>query len=154
MTPTTRNLAIGAAALAAIPAIAALALGPDRARALPSRAAARIRDALPDGNVEDNVRRISARLDDLSDDIDGYFRGPSTAERMTPVAIALAILPAVAALVPKLLNSDMVPRGMRDTASSSLSDISARLAELDEKIAAQRDDAFDTVKKAADDAKS
>ena len=159
MTPLYRNIAI-AAALIALPAAATAAAGPDRVRALPGRIGNRVRDWYEDGTVEDNLRRLAARLDDLTDQIDVLHRDPAPRGGIgARVAAVLGVAVLVPAAIAAILAPDRV-RQARDYVTSwgadqqaaiedELASLSDRLGTLTGKLDRQRDDAFDTVTRAA-----
>ncbi len=163
MTPTARNAAI-AAAVTLIPAIAAAAFYPERARALPGRVGDRVRDIFEDDDdVEATVRRLVARLDALTHRLD---RHDSFMDRARDVSPGAAIAAGLAALVviPTALTAIFAPHRLReardaamgywsdhDDVGDELSGLSSRLDELTADIEKQRDSNFDAVTRAARD---
>lgn len=157
MSPFTRNIVLATAA-AVLPAIAAAAVSPDRARALPRRISTRVRDIFEDDDsVEGNLRRITARLEDLSHQIDAR----SAMERVRDTSTTTRILTALAALLllPAALSAIFFPdrlRAARDRviehgpwAHDDDESWDDELEELEDDLEAQRDDAVAAVSKAA-----
>ncbi|PZX15756.1 hypothetical protein LX81_02388 [Palleronia aestuarii] len=160
MTPLYRNIAI-AAALIVLPAAATAAAGPDRVRALPGRIGTRVRDWWEDDNLEGNFKRLAARLDDLTDQIESYAR--PTPEPSGMVGRIMALL-GVAVLVPAAITALVAPdrvREVRDRADAwwkgddevdpeaELRGLSERLESLTGDLERQRRNSFDTVTEAA-----
>ncbi|SEM73747.1 Trp biosynthesis-associated membrane protein [Palleronia pelagia] len=147
MTPTTRNIALAAAAIA-LPAALAAAAGPDRMRRLP----ARVRDVLHDDSVEGQLKRLESRLTDLGDDLDFHS---TRSDRMADIGRIAAIAGAVL-LVPAALTAWMnrgriadTARRYRSTGETPGGGFADDLADLEDDIEEQREDAFEAVTGAA-----
>lgn len=157
MSPLSRNIALAVAALA-IPAAIAAAAGPDRMRRLPEQ----VRDLWSDDSVEGQLKRLTARLDDLTDDLHIRASGrEDLAQAGRFAAIAGAVL-----LIPAALAAWIGPARIRDTLrdyrddwraspdddfspSGRFDDLSDDLENLERNIETQRDDAFGAVTSAA-----
>ena len=92
MSPMTRNIALATAALV-VPAAIVAAAGPDRMRRLPGQ----VRDLWNDDSVEGQLKRLTARLNDLTDDMDTYSSqddGLAQMGRIAAVIGAVLLVPA------------------------------------------------------------
>ena len=159
MTPTTRNTAIGIAAAATIlPAVAAAVFYPERTRRLGHDISSRVHDAFDSGSsdVESQARRIMARLDGLSHELQ-VRAGIADDRPSAATLIGAGILAAIA--IPAALTAWFAPdrvrqardyvMGNRDEAEAELANLTARLDDLNANIERQREDAFDSVTAAA-----
>lgn len=148
MSPMTRNIALTTAALAVPAALAAFA-GPERMRNLPGQ----MRDLIQDDSVEGQLKRLTGRLNDLSDDLHLHSsRNDQLAQIGRIAAIAGAVL-----LVPAALAAWFGPRKIAATArhykdewtgstsAGHIRDWGDDLEDLEDDIAEQRDDAWDAV---------
>ncbi|MBJ3763422.1 hypothetical protein ILP92_11760 [Maribius pontilimi] len=154
MSPLTRNIALAAAALA-IPAALAAAAGPDRVRRLPGQ----VRDLWHDDSVEGQLKRLTARLNELGEDLHIHS---SRNEDLARIGRIAAIVGAIL-VVPAALAAWIGPKKIRDTVreyrddwagsgdSVSFEGVADDLADLEDDIEQQREDAFDAVTSAAQD---
>ena len=153
MSPLYRNLAITAAALA-IPAVAAAVAGPDRVRRLPSQ----VRDLWHDDSVEGQLKRLSHRLEDLTENLDFHTSRSDTlgqVGRLAAIAGAVLLVPAALAAYfgperiakkARGLRDDMTGRdGWGTAAKRSMRDFGDDLEDLEDDLEEQRDDAFESV---------
>lgn len=163
MTPTARNAAIAAAATL-IPAAIAAAIYPDRARALPERISARVRDSFESDDFDSQARRALARLEALTDRLDR--RDETSDPRPGLLAAGLALVLVVPAALTMLFPDRA--RAARDTAlgyfrdteddedraaaaavEAELGRVSQRLDALSTDIETARDANYEAVTKAA-----
>lgn len=160
MTPTARNAAI-AAAITLVPALAAAALYPDRARALPGQVSGRVREIFEDDSeVEQATRQVVSRLEGLTRRLESR----ALADRVPEISPAAAIGAGIAALVliPAALTALFAPHRFRQAKDAALgywsdendidpavedelSGLSERLDTLSADIERQREDNFDAV---------
>lgn len=151
MSPFTRNIALTAAAL--LPALIGLAVASERVRVLPNRIGHRVRDLFEDDDtVEASLRRITARLDDLSHQIDA--RGSHVMDRMHDTSPTTRLLAGIAALlvIPAALTAIFAPGRLRLAGARSPDDIEASgddIGDLETALEKQRSDAVSTVSRAA-----
>lgn len=166
MSPLYRNIAI-AAALVAVPAALTAAVGPDRVRSLPGRLGSRMRDWWDDDSLENNLRHLAARFEDLTDQVDlhvGPKRDRSWGIMGSILGIAILVPAAIAALsgagkldglrdrAAEYWADEDAEDGGDDALQRDLSDLTDRLDSLNADLESQRDSNFDTVTRAARDA--
>ena len=160
MSPFTRNIAVTAAATL-LPALIGLVIAPERTRALPDRISHRVRGLFDDDDtVEASLRRITARLEDLSHQIDA--RGASATHRMRETSTTSRLMAGIVALlvIPAALTAIFAPGRLRvsrgwdgDGAHREEDDDVNRwgddVGHLEEALERQREDAVSAVSQAA-----
>lgn len=156
MSPFTRNIAFTAAATL-LPALIGLVIAPERARILPSRIGHRVRDLLGDDDtVEASLRRITARLEDLSHQLEA--NGASATDRMRETSTATRLVAGIVALlvIPAALTAIFAPGRLRgwdaddaDRDENNVDRSGDDVGDLEEALEKQRSDAVSAVSQAA-----
>lgn len=152
MSPLTRNIALTAASTL-LPALIGFLVAPERTRSLPDRIGHRVRGLLEnDDTVEANLHRISARLEDLSRQLDVH--GSQAMKRMHETSPTTRLVAGLAALVviPAALTAIFAPGRLRQAGARDADPARNRgnaFSDLEEDLEKQRSDAVSAVSDAA-----